>query len=702
MKRQTLLLLVILTVFMLTGNSSPLFSQEAEKTFQKGLVKEEGEGSLKEAIELYNLVVENELAERPLRAKALLHVGICYEKLGQENAKKAYQRLIVDFADQGDVVAIGKKNLAFLDTDTEKVKSSKLTIRQVWAPAEDTYGVLPDGRYLTYIDWYTIAVVVKDLKTGKTWDISDRGTWKPPSSWPDNSLWSPDGKQIAYYWFTADGESTEIRIVNPDGSDNRLLCTGARLPWPVDWSPDGKYLLAINTVKDEDKPLGHYDQIVMVSTKDGSITILKTFDDLHINHLKFSPDGQYIALNLQQEIESDKYDIHLLATDGSEEKKIVPNPANDKNVEWTRDGTGILFLSDRQGTTDLWSLKLDQGEPELVKSDLGERTKLLGVTNDQSLFYAQEYSRSDLFRAELDFTSGEVLSRPVRISINDVMRSVNPSWSPNGRYIAYFSWAVQDYQLGNRYVFVIHDTQSGTNRKITSNLYGIPQDTWAKPRWSGDGKSLLVNGATKDMLRGYYLVNVESGKETPVLVTKTEPRETKATGYFHIYSRDGKDIYYVSKDNQTILKRNLESEQEETIFSSKDLIASFGISPDESQIILALWLNERNVLYTIPSSGGELKKLSEFKENQSPYVISWTPDNEFVLIGVITSKDPASYEIMRIPVNGGEPEPLFLSEELFTEGVISDISVHPDGKQVLFTVESNSSVIWALENMFRQ
>lgn len=88
MKTSSLLSLLILMVILLAGSVLPSFSQESEKLFQKGLIKEEGEGSLNEAIDLYNQVVEDASAERSLRAKALLHVGICYEKLGQEKAKK--------------------------------------------------------------------------------------------------------------------------------------------------------------------------------------------------------------------------------------------------------------------------------------------------------------------------------------------------------------------------------------------------------------------------------------------------------------------------------------------------------------------------------------------------------------------------------------------------------------------------------------
>ncbi len=71
-------LLVFLMVFIY-GTSG---AQTPEQQFQKGIMKEEGEGSLKEAIALYKTVADNTLADRALRAKALYQMGNCYEKLG--------------------------------------------------------------------------------------------------------------------------------------------------------------------------------------------------------------------------------------------------------------------------------------------------------------------------------------------------------------------------------------------------------------------------------------------------------------------------------------------------------------------------------------------------------------------------------------------------------------------------------------------
>ncbi len=704
MKKSSHILQLSLALVLCLGLISPSLAQESEKLYQKGLVKEEGEGSLQEAIEIYTQVVDDASAERSLRAKALLHVGICYEKLGQEKAKASYEKLITEFADQEEITAIGRKKLASLDSGSKTTLSDEMIIREVWAPGGDTYGVSPNGRYLNYIDWTAIELAVKDLETGKSWNITSRGTWNDPVQFPDISIWSPDGKQLAYYWFN--GENTEIWIANFDGTEDHLVSSDVMLPWIIDWSPDGKHLLAINNVSDPEKPLGHYDQLVLISVVDGSLSILKSFDELHTCHMKFSPDGKYIVIDVGHCQQGGNGDIYLLALDGSSEGWLVTDPANDREAMWSPDGSGIIFLSDRRGSTDLWSLKVDQGipvaEPELIKSNLGERSQLLGITQDKSLFYNLNNERTDLFLTELDLFKGEIISRPVRISEKDGMRNVNPAWSPDRRYIVYLKDGELDYQLGNKYEFIIYDTETGKHRKLETDLYGIPHEFWWHPVWTLDGKSILVSGSKKDFMRGLYFVDVESGKATPVKVSETTSKEYRATEILPNFSKSGKEVYYMSKDKTTILKRNLESGKETPIFSSKDQLCNYRISPDETQIVLGFWFNNRRKLYTVPLKGGEIKELVEVKEGQQPVILSWTPDNEHVIVLAATPDDRATDEIIRIPVSGGDPEHVILIRELFADGFIRSVKIGPDGRETLFVVDMGpDSGVWALENLFK-
>jgi len=61
--------------------------------------------------ELYGRIlgIEAPLSNHPARratvATALLRMGQCHEKLGNAEARTAYERLVRDYADQGEIVA---------------------------------------------------------------------------------------------------------------------------------------------------------------------------------------------------------------------------------------------------------------------------------------------------------------------------------------------------------------------------------------------------------------------------------------------------------------------------------------------------------------------------------------------------------------------------------------------------------------------
>lgn len=63
---------------------------------------------------------------------------------------------------------------------------------------------------------------------------------------------------------------------------------------PLDWSPDGKQLVAVFTRQDRT------NQIVIVSVADGSTRVVKSFDWRSLG-AAFSPDGRYIVYTHPQD-----------------------------------------------------------------------------------------------------------------------------------------------------------------------------------------------------------------------------------------------------------------------------------------------------------------------------------------------------------------------------------------------------------------
>src|SRR4030042_3582896 len=194
---------LILVAALIVAANNPSMAQTPEQLYQKGLMKEEGEGILKDAIDLYSQVADNSNADQSLRAKALLHIGMCYEKLGTKEAVKAYQRLVNNFPAQKSEVSVAMERLSRLTT---KESPSEITIRQVWTGREaDGFGsVSADGEYLSFTDWETGNLAVRNLKTGENKQVTHDATWRDSTQYAEYSLISPDGNQFVYTWYYKD------------------------------------------------------------------------------------------------------------------------------------------------------------------------------------------------------------------------------------------------------------------------------------------------------------------------------------------------------------------------------------------------------------------------------------------------------------------------------------------------------------------
>src|SRR5712692_5498070 len=357
---------------------------QAEVLMQAAHQKQLVEGQLEEAIQLYKRVVQEHAGNRALAAKALLEMGQCYEKLGNTEARKAYEHVLRDYADQNEAAAQARARLAALSGNVAS-KNSEMVTRRVWTGRLVLGGLSPDGRYLSCVEG-TGDLALLDFATGKTRRLTNNASGAEQVEF---SAMSPDGKEVAYTWKheqKGGGFLTGMRLVRLDGSAPRVLYSSEnQFGAPTDWSLDGKYILTALV-----KPDWTF-QIARVTVADGSVHVLKTLDGGAPRNMKFSPDGRYIVYDFSQQQDSDNRDIFLLAADGSREIRLVEHPADDLLLGWAPDGNHILFASDRSGSMSAWVLRVadgkPQGPPELVKPDIGQ-VNPIGFTQSGSFYYA--------------------------------------------------------------------------------------------------------------------------------------------------------------------------------------------------------------------------------------------------------------------------------------------------------------------------
>ena len=166
MKRTLILYLVVFGLVTLTAvaqKATTSKSSAAEALLGAAIHQEEAEGNLEAAIAGYKKFLAQFADNRPLAAKAQYHLGLAYEKLGNAEARKAYEQVLRIYPDQSGIAADARRHLAVLEGAQS---SESLTVRHVFqsAPFEKPETITPDGR-LMGIDGGNIGV--RDLTTGR-------------------------------------------------------------------------------------------------------------------------------------------------------------------------------------------------------------------------------------------------------------------------------------------------------------------------------------------------------------------------------------------------------------------------------------------------------------------------------------------------------------------------------------------------------
>lgn len=690
MKRNLILTLSLMTVLILSVSTAR--EQSVTDLFHQAVHLEEVKGDLQAAIPLYQRVAR-ESSDRSLAAKAQLRIGICHQKLGQKEAQSAFEKVIDRYPDQSETVRLAREQLSLLRAQARvERRDQEPAIRLLWSgPQADTYGApSPDGKYLSFVDWSTGDLAVRDLETGKNRRLTDKGSWEQSSEEALSSIWSPDGKQLAFQWERDERHPVELRVMGLDGSKSRTLYSAGEDEWAelYDWSPDGKHILVF-------LPRG---QLSLISVADGSVRILRALK-AESTRAAFSPDGRYIVFDAPQAADPRKCDIYTLSADGKHEIPLVVHSADDRVLGWAPNGKAVLFASDRTGSQAVWVIPVadgrPQGTPQMIRP-ASDRTVPLGFSRDGRFFYGESKSATDVYAVKLDPVTGKVLGPPEKIIDRFEGFNFMPSYSPDGKYLAYCSWRGRGPSLTHGNVLCIHSMETGEDREFSKELRNLGVTSISRPCWAPDSKSIVIYGYAKPAggHGGIYVVDLQTGAVTEVLYSGNDVRVAHAE-----WSSDGRSIifYRFNKKHSLchLVTRNLETGSEKTLHELPESAnPDLAVSPDFQRSCILTKNRGQRVFWIVKAAGGELQKLHEFNERNRPAWFTWAADSRYILF---TRKDEAvGWQLWRLSIDAGEPELLGLAESSY----IAHPSAHPDGKRIVFSRGPlGGAEIWVMENL---
>jgi Tol biopolymer transport system component len=690
---------IILLVALIAGTINTAQAQTAEQLYQKGLVKEEGEGALQEAIDLYSQVADNSSASISLRAKALLHVGMCYEKLGTQGAVKAYKRLVSSFPSQKNEVAIARERLSQLILLTENIPEIpvKPNFTKIKIPASPGNGMLsPDGKRLAFVldgcVWTApVSGGVDPTIAGEPQRLTgDIGAWDMSNSF----CWSGDGKWIAFNArLEPDANEASIYVIPSEGGNVRKVQVPSHdCGWPAEFrlslSPDGKTLAYATGFIPGDFQTKN-TQIYTIPVNGSKV---KELTEPGTQEPAFSPDGSKIAyVKCYKGIDATYYysDVWVIPSEGGTPVQVSNlGPGVVFGPSWSPDGNMIAFMKRPEGgiPQELWIVPVtNKGHPSGTprKIDLPKPSyhTIAGWTPDNRISI-------QLWNPEYEIIYTVPATGGIATQVTPQGWTSYPEYSPDGKRI-YFRWD------GGKIASVPSEGGAVDSVKIDSEFNIITAVPGSGNEISPDGKTIVFSGMKNFYKDGekrwevdIFTIPVEGGKPKQLTEISSELQDR-----FPCWSPDGSSIAFIRPeivDKESIMHIYTMSGEGEnlkkiTVISNDVAYAPIDWTPDGKSIT---FFTNNNSIHSVPFEGGESKLITEIYSVNSQRELAWSPDGKELAYtdqGKIWIYTPGSGTTQEVKTG--------------VSALATKIGWSPDGKKIAFTAFAGGDTeLWLMEN----
>ncbi len=685
------ILLTTISLVVIAGAAATLAAtvRQAEDPavmLRAAVEKEEVDGDLQGAIALYKQIVERHSGQTAVAAKAQLRIGICYEKLGNAEAVKAYEAVLSRFPKEAEVVAEARGRLAGL----QRPGPPGLTVTRLSGPfSMECHTLSPDGTKLVGIGFNDGQnVVVYDLATAKREFITNYD-WGEKSCATYSPIWSPDGKEVVYSaqcWenqamLRQDSGFNELRIATLDGKSRILFrnTDGGGIA-PCDWFPGG------NVVAVKGRGNTSYS-LVLISTQDGSCHELCPLECVYSprdivmaeasSSADASPDGRYVVFS-DGPAENGR-DIYIISADDSSRVRLTDHPADDKKPRWSPDGRYIVFLSLRHGSWALWGVAVEDGKPSGEPRMLleGMQNADLGAWTDKGLLSTSMTLIEDLYVAEIDPESHEPRGKPRVVDYTPAGTNVSPSWSPDGKHLAFVSHSVDH---PNEAYVVVMPAESGTVRKFRIPTDKFQSASFRDLRWRPDSSALGLSHWDSESQYSFFQIDLNTGQwKTWPLNVAFSTFEWRGDGKAIMFMKGGGD-----EGQRGLYEKDLETGEDHPLVLSSGARAAIVLKASRDYKQLASFSGGGILILDLDTK--EIRTIKWDKGRLS--MPAWSSDGDYLVTGgaVRAGDQFGERDYFIVSVKNGEVKPLNLMRFMNPRELLMgppDWSL--DGKKIAFT-----------------
>jgi tricorn protease len=468
-------------------------------------------------------------------------------------------------------------------------------------------------------------------------------------------LFSPDGKSLAFISTrTGNGDIYVAELTT--GQTRRLTYDDARDALDS-WSRDGRWIYFSSNGRSGDTGANDVYRVAA-----GGGTPMMITDERMINqyHAAPSPDGKSLAFvgygsasgQWWRHGRSHMDETQLWLLSDGKYRQLAGDGAKQIWPMWTPDGTRLFYMSDRDGSENIWTMSVAAADAKQVTRFQNGRVLWPSISYDGSAIVFER----NLGIWRLDPASGNAGAIPIALrgiaaapaiehrSIND--RFTEYALSPDGKKFAF---------VARGEVFAAPSKDSGDATRVTNTAGAEFHLTW-----SPDSKSVVYvsdRGGTPHIYRYDF-------------ATEKETQLTSGEGSDLIprFSPDGKLLAF-QRNHHDLDVIDLAANQTTTVatgrFDRRPFVSTraYDFSPDSKWI--AYIDNDPATLFAnafvVPVAGGPPRAVS-FLSNVNGDSLVWSRDGKF--LAMVTGQRTETARIVRIDLVPTTPK---FREEQFRE-----------------------------------